>query len=76
MPDKRYRVFIDKESLDKPPEHSADIFQYNIFDRCIYEPHIFEIRKLGYTDALFLQNFYYITMFHQKVLSFKMNVNQ
>ena len=54
MPDKRCRVFIDKESLDKPPEHSADIFQYNIFDCCIYEPHIFEIRKLGYTDVLFL----------------------
>ena len=38
MPEKRYKIFQNKEEIDELPEDSTDIFECNILDRYIDRP--------------------------------------
>ena len=64
LPEKRYRVFRNKESLDELPNDSKGIFQRSMLDRYIDRPdHSFQGGKFAYMDSLCFAEFlsyYYV----------------
>ena len=64
IPEKRYRIFVNKEEIDELPEDSTDIFQRNMLDRYIDQPDKnFMSGRYSATDAMCFAEFlsyYYI----------------
>ena len=63
MPEKRCRMFRDKEELDELPENSTDIFQRNILDRD--QIATFSTVNMLKQMTFVLLNFYHVNMYNQ-----------